>query len=152
MQTLMTLIVVWLSINFGAPRDFDHPRIAFATPTELAEGRLGQTMPPSRTVGETDNPELSAAPEVYAYYNDASRTIYLPAGWSAASPKDVSILVHELVHHLQNAEGAKFGCPQEREKDAYRAQRAWLQLFDLSLEQEFELDGLTLLVRTNCMG
>ena len=65
-------------------------------------------------------------------------------------PAEVSVLVHELVHHLQNVSRMKFTCPQEREKDAYAAQHAWLALFGRTLEQEFEIDPMTVLVRTNC--
>ena len=78
-------------------------------------------------------------------------SLYDREGWSGKTPADVSALVHELVHHLQNVAGMKFGCPQEREKDAYEAQRAWLALFDRTLEQEFEINPLMVLARTNCM-
>lgn len=59
--------------------------------------------------------------------------------------------MHELVHHLQNISGLTFACAEAREKPAYQAQARRLELFDTSLEQEFELDPMTLLVRGNCM-
>jgi hypothetical protein len=62
----------------------------------------------------------------------------------------MSVLVHEVVHHLQHAGKLPFACPQEREQLAYRAQERWLQRFDLSLASEFGTDGFTLLVRSNC--
>jgi hypothetical protein len=55
-----------------------------------------------------------------------------------------------MVHHLQNAANEKFACPQEREKHAYKAQREWLALFGRTIEQEFEIDAMTILVRSNC--
>jgi hypothetical protein len=45
----------------------------------------------------------------------------------------------------------KYECPQAREKVAYMAQERWLGLFGRSLEQDFELDGFSLLVKTRCM-
>jgi hypothetical protein len=36
--------------------------------------------------------------------------------------------------------------------DGYRAQRAWLALFGRTLEQEFDIDPMTVLVRTNCLN
>ncbi|WP_347404092.1 DUF6647 family protein [Mesorhizobium sp. WSM4976] len=60
------------------------------------------------------------------------------------------MLVHEMVHYLQNAGGLKFACPAEREQMAYNAQERWLQLFGRSLEAGFVLDPFTVLVRTNC--
>ena len=57
-----------------------------------------------------------------------------------------------MVHHLQNAAGLKYECPQAREQQAYAAQQRWLGLFGSDLRKEFELDAMTLLVRTRCMG
>ena len=56
-----------------------------------------------------------------------------------------------MVHHLQNVGGLKYECPQAREKPAYRAQSQWLGLFGRNLADEFEIDRMTLLVRTSCM-
>lgn len=90
-------------------------------------------------------------PSVIAFYDDDRRTIFLTEGWSAAYPKDVSVLVHEMVHHLQNLDGSKFACPAERERLAFRAQDAWLKQFQTTLANEFAIDPMTPLVRTNCM-
>jgi hypothetical protein len=60
------------------------------------------------------------------------------------------MLVHEMVHHLQNVGQLKFACPQEREKLAYKAQDGWLALFGSDLMQEFQIDPFSLLVKTNC--
>jgi hypothetical protein len=99
---------------------------------------------------ETNGP-LEGGRNIVALYDDARKVIYLPQGWTA-TPAALSVLVHEMVHHIQNEAGMKFACPAEREKDAYAAQAKWLALFGLSLEQEFEIDALSLLVRTNCLG
>ena len=56
-----------------------------------------------------------------------------------------------MVHHAQNLLGLKHECPQEREKLAYLAQDRWLGLFGRSLESDFELDPMTLLIRTKCL-
>ncbi|HUG61279.1 MAG TPA: DUF6647 family protein, partial [Methylomirabilota bacterium] len=74
-----------------------------------------------------------------------------PEGWTGTSPAEVSVLVHELVHHLQNVGGVAYDCPEAREKPAYQAQARWLELFGGSLEEAFQVDPMTILVRTNCM-
>ena len=66
------------------------------------------------------------------------------------TPAEVSVLVHEMVHHLQTLARLKFACPQEREQIAFRAQQRWLGAFDTDLEREFELDPFSLLVNSNC--
>ena len=92
----------------------------------------------------------SAQPEIVAIYDDEDRTIYLPDGWNGRSAAEQSIVIHELVHHLQNLAGVRYGCPEEREGAAYEAQERWLRLFGTNLETEFGVDPFTLLVRTHC--
>ena len=96
--------------------------------------------------------ELVALAKVEAFYDDKTRTIFLPQGWTGRSPAELSLLVHEMVHHVQNVAGLTYACPEEREKIAYAAQRQWLALFGRDLMRDFKIDPMTLLVRTNCMG
>jgi hypothetical protein len=56
-----------------------------------------------------------------------------------------------MVHHVQNVAGLKFECSQARERPAYVAQDRWLALFGSNLVDEFELNPITVLVRTRCM-
>jgi hypothetical protein len=56
-----------------------------------------------------------------------------------------------MVHHVQNLAGLIFACAEEREKMAFAAQEKWLSLFGSDLAHEFDLDSMTLLVRTNCI-
>lgn len=155
MEPLLTTMVLWLSINLGLPAIYDHPKVEFVTAAQMAAVRyrgLGADRPAHAAVeaGRTAPPELGQ--DVYAVYDDAKRIIYLRKEWTGTTPADASVLVHELVHHLQNAAGLKFDCPQEREKDAYKAQREWLALSGRTLKDEFEIDPMTVLVRTNCMN
>jgi hypothetical protein len=80
-----------------------------------------------------------------------TQTIYLPQGWTGATPAERSVLVHEMVHHMQQQAGLKFDCPQERERLAYQAQQRWLGEAGLTLASEFGIDPFTILVRTSCM-
>jgi len=66
-------------------------------------------------------------------------------------PAELSILVHEMVHHLQNVAHTAYACPLEREKLAYEAQEKWLSLFGQSLWSEFGLDRTTLVLTSACM-
>ncbi|WP_428843149.1 DUF6647 family protein [Sinorhizobium terangae] len=94
---------------------------------------------------------LGERPSVVAVYDDEARTVYLPDGWTGKTPGELSVLVHEMVHHIQNVGGLKFACPEEREKTAFEAQKRWLGSFGSDLETEFGLDPFTVLVRTNCL-
>jgi hypothetical protein len=154
MEPLLTTIVLWLSINFGLTANYEPPRIEYVPPAKMAAVRYSRlaALRPDRFASEAGrSAPAEVGQDVNAIYDDLSRTLYLPERWTSGNPAHVSLLVHEMVHHLQNLAGEKFMCAQEREKDAYKAQRAWLALFDRTLEQEFGIDPMTVLVRTNCM-
>lgn len=143
MRTFLDALVVWLSKNFDLPAHFEHPAIKFAPAQALVAMRYAAFL---------NDPAKAAAVQgdVVAVYNTDTRTVYLRDDWKGVTPADVSILVHEMVHHLQTAGSLKFPCPQEREQTAFQAQQRWLAAFDTDLEREFELDAFTLLVNSRC--
>jgi hypothetical protein len=150
MQSLLAVIVTWLSISYGLPASHDYPHVKIVPPAKIAALRYGGSMKDRPLEVASANPEARAGQDLVAVYDDASRTIYLPEGWSGKSAAETSVLVHEMVHHLQNLAGLKHECPQAREKLAYEAQDQWLKRFGEDLETAFEIDGMTRLVRTRC--
>jgi hypothetical protein len=133
----------WLTAEFGLPEVADLPGIAFAPPERLVALHLGRSASHAASTG--------AGPDVVAVYVDAERTIYLPQGWTGATPEDQSVLIHELVHHVQNVAGLGYACPAAREKPAFAAQAAWLERHGSDLGTAFGIDAMTLLVRTGCL-
>ena len=150
MDHLVAVLTLWLSIEFGLPAYAPPPEIEFLPEPELTrlwmEGvarRNGMDVDTiARQLGEV---------KIEAFYDDTHATISLAEDWSADSRRDVSTLVHELVHHLQQADGRQYRCPAAREQLAYEAQERWLALFDASLETQFHIDALTLRLHTRCM-
>ena len=146
MDFLMTAIVVWLSANSFIPANFNQPRIEYAPPARIVEMRLHGT---HSAVQSTNI--VGKIPNVVAVYDDEGRTIYLPEGWTGTTPAELSVLVHEMVQHLQNVNGQKFECPEAREKPAYLAQDQWLKQFGHDLENDFSVDIFTIVVKSACM-
>jgi hypothetical protein len=147
MNALLMAISLWLSASFSLPASDALPAVVFASQSEIValryKGLAGS--PWSATAAAQSGPL-----EVVSVYDDATKTIYLPERWTGRTPADLSVLVHETVHHLQNLAGLKYECPQQREQLAYQAQDQWLKLFNRNLSGEFEIDELTLLVNTRC--
>jgi hypothetical protein len=141
MQTLLTVIVLWLSANFDLPATYQHPRIEFASPASIV-GLHSQNFPRSMTG--------NLSREIVAVYGIETDTIYLPEKWVESNPVHLSMLVHEMTHSLQKKANLKYECDQESERVAYEAQERWLRLFGKSLEKDFGIDPLLLLVLTNC--
>jgi hypothetical protein len=147
-EDLLDSIVTWLSSNFDLPAVTERPAVEFASRMELARLRASDREP---SQGFMENSGQLAQREVVALYDNKTRTILLPDDWGGTSPAEQSVLVHEMVHHLQNLGNLKFDCPHAREKLAYLAQDKWLQLFGLSLEHEFDVDMFTVLISSACM-
>jgi hypothetical protein len=144
-EELMNSILDWLAANFDLPAIREAPHVEFIQPASMAQIRYrgsagNQAMP------------LDMGRDIVAVYDDAKRTIYLPEGWSGVTPVEQSLLVHEMVHHLQNLGNLKYACSEAREKLAFAAQEQWLRIFGASLASEFDLDPFTLLVRASCLG
>jgi hypothetical protein len=149
MDALLTALVVWLAANFGLPASDTHPEIRLAAAAEIAAIRYGPLTPETR--GVFAPAVVTNAPrEVVAIYDSKRKTIVLSHEWNGRSAADLSVLVHELVHHLQDSANLRYECPAAREKIAYAAQEKWLGLFGRNLETEFEIDPFTLKVTTEC--
>ena len=63
---------------------------------------------------------------VESLYSETDHTVYLPDSWRADNLRDRSILLHELVHHLQYLNKVKADCPSEYEWQAIDLQLKWL--------------------------
>jgi hypothetical protein len=143
---LMTTIVDWLSAELGLPATHEHPRTELISPQAMVAKRY-------RGLVSGQNQALNSdlGRDLVALYEDATRTIYLLEGWTGTTPLDESVLVHEMVHHLQNVAGLRYECAQAREKPAYAAQQKWLARSGHDFFHEFETDPMTILLRTLCL-
>lgn len=131
----MTKAGAWIAANGDLPPPATLPDLKRVSPRALEVIRLGGHDP---------------AAGIEALYDDATATIYLRAGWTGTTPAEMSILVHEMVHHLQAEAGRTYPCPGAREAEAYALQETWLAGHGSSLAAAFGIDAMTLLVRTTC--
>ncbi len=152
-QIVLKQIVIWLSTNFDLPRIFMHPNIEIVSRAEIAallcKGFVW-VAPRDIVTENRRGPPLDTS-GVVAVYDDEMKTIYLHEGWTGATPAERSILVHQMVNHLQNLGKLKYECSPAREALAYAAQDKWLALSGLNLVDEFELDPFMLAVGTRCI-
>ena len=147
-EALVDAIKTWLSIQFALAAIDRQPRIEFVPSSKIAALRINALLSIPQST-KADGSEF-AQHDTVAIYHDTTQTIYLGDDWTGGSPAELSILVHEMVHHFQNMLGLKYECPQAREALAYRAQEQWLDLFGHDLATDFDLDPFSLLVKTKC--
>jgi hypothetical protein len=147
-EALVDAIKTWLSIQFALAAIDRQPRIEFVPSSKIAALRINALLSIPQST-KADGSEF-AQHDTVAIYHDTTQTIYLADDWTGGSPAELSILVHEMVHHFQNMLVLKYECPQAREALAYRAQEQWLDLFGHDLATDFDLDPFSLLVKTKC--
>ena len=151
-RALLDMIASWLRANFDLPAQGEPPHIALLPPAKLVALRYSRfTVQGERSLdGARPNASSSDTPGIYALYDDKRRTIYLREDWQGHSFTEVSVLVHEMVHHLQNLADMKFACLEERERLAYEAQGKWLAIFGKDLGEEFGIDLFTVIAKGLC--
>jgi hypothetical protein len=153
MQALLTAIMLWLAVNFDLPPSHDLPQVQMIPANKIQnlyyKGLAGDRRGEIAAAGNVAQSE--ARPKVLSVYNVASKTIYLPEDWTGRTPAELSVLVHETVHHLQNLSHASYGCPEARERLAYEAQDKWLGLYGRSLAGEFGIDQTTVVIMSACL-
>ncbi len=141
---MLPAVEAWLSAEFDLPTIREHPLLRFVPAAKIAALRFrGLLSPPGTGFAANDQKTAFAQGDTLALYDDATHTIYLPEDWKGSTPFELSLLVHEMVHHFQNVLGLKHECPQQREKLAYVAQDHWLGLFGQSLADDFGLDAFS---------
>jgi hypothetical protein len=146
---LLRALSQWLSSNFDLPSTPELPRVSLVAPLRISAIRYGQL---SGSAARHNAPVGDgAADRTVAIYVDSERTIYLPDNFTGSTPAELSVLLHEIVHHIQNLARLRYDCPQAREKTAYLAQERWLNQFDQDLSSEFQIDPFTILVNTGCI-
>ena len=153
MDPLLAMIALWLSFNLSLPAMTEPPKVEIVAAQDILFKRYNAFTPQAQQAliaADHRNAAIDKRREAVAVYDDLNGTIFLPEGWSGSNPADVSVLVHEMVHHIQRKGGLRYACPAAREELAYAAQDKWLRMFGRNLFDEFNLDEFTLKVSTTC--
>jgi hypothetical protein len=111
MASLVEVLEAWLDANAPWPRRTNPPTIR----------RLNTDSNFVRQHRNASNRSMRRR----GLYDPDTQTIYLISPWDSFVAQDVSVLLHELVHHRQAVAGHWY-CPGAQELPAYRLQEKWL--------------------------
>ena len=106
-EDLLISIENWLSSQFNLPTFNHHPRIELVAPSTIASLGYKKLLSDPSVVAESET--TGSQPNTVSLYDDVTQTIYLLKGWTGNDDVEVSILVHEMVHHFQNLLGGSPG-------------------------------------------
>jgi hypothetical protein len=135
MESLLVVLLLWISqnSNFDYHPDMGLPNVEQVTQQELAYIYVGD----EDSVGNKNNAQGFLSEEAYqslaagleAVYAADKNTIYLGEKIDIQTDYGRSVLVHELIHFLQNIHQhhAQVTCGNALEKDAYFIQADYMQ-------------------------
>jgi hypothetical protein len=110
-KEILTAMLLWIGANTGYNVDLSHPQIQSVTQTELEELY-------SQGGGN--------ASELHAFYDTVYDTIYLPDTFNIHDAWHKGVLMHELLHYVQDQNQTKFECTAEMEQDVWPLQQKYL--------------------------
>ncbi len=145
LENLMLALMIWIGPQTGLPVPSEVPIMAFVTKERLCELAFLSSK------GDALAQCISGENQVVAgAYDFRGNTLYLPKTWSASRPKDVSVLLHELVHFMQDQAEKVYACRGGLERVAYDAQIEYLREGSLDFFKLFEVDQLFFRVTMTC--
>lgn len=154
-DTLTLTLLHWIVAKTGLTAP-EPPRVSFVPEyqmTHLFDAASNRDRKPQADVPAIQG-EGGAHPafRVQALYLRATATVYLPETWRPGGLRDQSILLHELVHHVQRFNKVVPVCPAALERQAYELQATWLR--EQGAAEPYKLigtDEFTVLMRTACI-
>src|SRR5262245_1687534 len=137
MDSMIIAFISWIAARSNLVAA-DPPRIFFA---------------PQQRIGEiyyrTSEPGNALQPR--AVYDFRTATVFLHNRWRSSELYDQSVLLHELVHHLQARNKIKVPCQVAFERQAYELQVSWLR--EQGVKSPYAFMGtneLTIYVASEC--
>ena len=133
MKEILIALMIWIGANTDYNTNVPLPSIEFKTQVEMENLYYGE-----RSEKEGD---------LYGFYNLKKNIIILPDTWDSAKPFDLGLLVHEIIHYLQDINDVQFGCTAEMELDAWPLQKQYLANVH---SYHWEYNGLWHLMISQC--
>lgn len=140
MKELMFSLMTWLSPVLGEPVPPTVPNVIFAAHCDI------------QALFHDNGAHECTDDGVQAVYLKERDTIYLDAEWKPTSLYHVAVLLHELVHYMQDIGGhwEKAACIGELEARAYDAQYRWLDAAGVDGHAVMETNPLYIRLVTQC--
>ena len=133
MKVFMTAMMLWISSQTGWEIP-TLPSLSFFTAQEMKRYAYGCDMDPV-PVG---NEDLCSSKEFWyldeyeqqntplGLYDHEKQEIIVRDGFDIDTIHDQSILLHELVHYVQDTNGIQYQCPAEMEQESWPLQKQYL--------------------------
>ena len=112
MKSIIAAMLLFIGANTNYNVKLEHPVINFLPQDEL-----------ERVYSQGRGMKGS---ELHAFYDTQKDTIYLPDTFNMHDAWHKGILIHELLHYVQDQNNAKFACKAAMEAEAWPLQKKYL--------------------------
>ena len=133
MKEILTALMIWLGANTPFNTNHDIPNILFMSQDQMEQMFYKGTVKMPNTL--------------HGLYDKESDTIILPDTWDRRKAWDMGVLLHEMVHYLQDINNHEFSCTAEMERDAWPIQQQYLKE---EHNHVWDYDGLWYAVISTC--
>ena len=113
MKEIITALMIWLGANSDFNVNMDIPTVIF----------LPQDQMEQQYYGGKKHSDIN----LHAFYDTENDIIVLPDTWDRREPWDLSVLLHEIIHYVQDQNEVRFNCVQEMEVKTWPLQQKYLQ-------------------------
>ena len=112
MKEILTALKIWIGANSNLDTNHDIPVVLFLTQEQMEHMYYGEH--------EHEKDSL------HGLYDTDDNVIILLDTWDRRKPWDLGVLLHEMVHYLQDQNDIKFACMANMERDAWPLQQKYL--------------------------
>ena len=133
MKEIITALMIWMGANTNLDTNHDIPLVVFLPQEQMEQMYYGDH--------EHDEDSL------HGLYDTNNNRIILMDTWDRRDPWDLAVLLHEMVHYLQDMNKIKFNCTAEMERDAWPIQKKYL---DQVHNYDWEYDELWYVMISSC--
>lgn len=112
MKTLIAAMLLWIGANTNYNVDINHPTIVF-----LSQDKLEHIYSKGKGIKNS---------ELHGFYDTKEDIIYLPDTFDQYNAWHKGVLIHELIHYVQDQNDVKFNCTAEMEAESWPLQKKYL--------------------------
>jgi hypothetical protein len=111
-KAIITAMLLWIGANTGYNVDIPHPTVI-----KVSQSQLEQIYTHGNGMQGT---------VLHGFYDRKEHVIYLPDTFNPYDVWHKGVLLHELIHYVQDMNSAKFPCIQAMEGETWPLQKKYL--------------------------
>ena len=133
MKELLMTLMLWIGANTNYNVDLSLPEIIRMDKAPLEYQYFKEEVPRDS--------------DVHGFYNLKDKKIYIRGEYPLDHPWAQGLLLHELLHYVQDMNNTNFGCVAEMEKEAWPLQQKYLKEVH---EFDWQYDKLWYMTVSSC--